>query len=57
MMKRVQKHIDSNVTAADEVLQQSEEVVAKMVTFVLHREILWYNYCNKYLIGGFYDRR
>ena len=28
-----------------------------MVTFVLHREILWYNYCNKYLIGGFYDRR
>lgn len=29
MMKRVQKHIDSNVTAADEVLQQSEEVVAK----------------------------
>lgn len=32
MMKRVQKHIDSNVTAADEVLQQSEEVVAKMVT-------------------------
>lgn len=30
MMKRVQKHIDSNVTAADEVLQQSEEVVAKM---------------------------
>lgn len=32
MMKRVQKHIDSNVTAADEVLQQSEEVVAKMAT-------------------------
>lgn len=29
MMKRVQKHIDSNVTAADEVLQQSEEVIAK----------------------------
>ena len=29
MMKRVQKHIDSNVTAADEVLQQSEEVVTK----------------------------
>lgn len=32
MMKRVQKHIDSNVTAADEVLQQSEEVVAKIET-------------------------
>lgn len=32
MMKRVQKHIDSNVTAADEVLQQSEEVVTKMAT-------------------------
>lgn len=32
MMKRVQKYIDSNVTAADEVLQQSEEVVAKMAT-------------------------
>lgn len=32
MMKRVQKHIDSNVTAADEVLQQSEEVVAKPET-------------------------
>lgn len=32
MMKRVQKHIDSNVTAADEVLQQSEKVVAKMAT-------------------------
>lgn len=32
MMKRVQKHIDSNVTAADEVLQQSEEVVVKMAT-------------------------
>ena len=32
MMKRVQKHIDSNVTAANEVLQQSEEVVAKMAT-------------------------
>lgn len=32
MMKRVQKHIDSNVTAADEVLQQSEEVVANMAT-------------------------
>lgn len=32
MMKRVQKHIDSNVTAADEVLQQSEEVVIKMAT-------------------------
>ena len=32
MMKRVQKHIDSNVTAADEVLQQSEEVVSKMAT-------------------------
>lgn len=32
MMKRVQKHIDSNVTVADEVLQQSEEVVAKMAT-------------------------
>ena len=32
MMKRVQKHIDSNVTAAYEVLQQSEEVVAKMAT-------------------------
>lgn len=32
MMKRVQKHIDSNVTAADEVLQQSEGVVAKMAT-------------------------
>lgn len=32
MMKRVQKHIDSNVTAADEVLQQSEEVVAKLET-------------------------
>ena len=29
MMKRVQKHIDSNVTAADEVLQQSEGVVTK----------------------------
>lgn len=27
MMKRVQKHIDSNVTATDEVLQQSDEVV------------------------------
>ena len=32
MMKRVQKHIDSNVTAADEVLQQSEEVVTKIET-------------------------
>lgn len=32
MMKRVQKHIDSNVTAADEVLQQSEEVVIKIET-------------------------
>lgn len=32
MMKRVQKHIDSNVTATDEVLQQSEEVVTKTVT-------------------------
>lgn len=32
MMKRVQKHIDSNVTAADEVLQQSEEVVVKPET-------------------------
>lgn len=32
MMKRVQKHIDSNVTAADEVLQQSEEVVTKPET-------------------------
>ena len=32
MMKRVQKHIDSNVTAADEVLQHSEEVVAKPET-------------------------
>ncbi len=32
MMKRVQKHIDSNVTAADEVLQQSEEVVTKTET-------------------------
>lgn len=32
MMKCVQKHIDSNVTAADEVLQQSEEVVVKMAT-------------------------
>ena len=32
MMKRVQKHIDSNVTAADEVLQQSEEVVTNMAT-------------------------
>lgn len=27
MMKRVQKHIDSNVTATDKALQQSEEVV------------------------------
>lgn len=32
MMKRVQKHIDSNVTATDEVLQQSEEVVTKPET-------------------------
>lgn len=32
MMKRVQKHIDSNVTATDEVLQQSEEVVTKTET-------------------------
>lgn len=32
MMKRVQKHIDSNVTATDEVLQQSEGVVTKTVT-------------------------
>lgn len=32
MMKHVQKHIDSNVTAADEVLQQSEEVVTKPET-------------------------
>ena len=32
MMKRVQKHIDSNVTATDEVLQQSEEVVTKAET-------------------------
>lgn len=32
MMKRVQKHIDSNVTAADEVLQQFEEVVTKIET-------------------------
>lgn len=32
MMKRVQKHIDSNVTAADEVLQQSEKVVTKIET-------------------------
>lgn len=32
MMKRVQKHIDSNVTAVDEVLQQSEEVVTKIET-------------------------
>lgn len=32
MMKRVQKHIDSNVTATDEVLQQSEEVVTKIET-------------------------
>ncbi len=38
MMKRVQKHIDSNVTAADEVLQQSEEVVAKMATKELEVE-------------------
>lgn len=32
MMKRLQKHIDSNVTATDEVLQQSEEVVTKPET-------------------------
>lgn len=32
MMKRVQKHIDSNVTATDEVLQQSDEVVTKPET-------------------------
>lgn len=32
MMKHVQKHIDSNVTAADEVLQQSEGVVTKPET-------------------------
>lgn len=32
MMKRVQKHIDSDVTATDEVLQQSEEVVTKTET-------------------------
>lgn len=32
MMKRVRKHIDSNVTATDEVLQQSDEVVAKTET-------------------------
>ena len=32
MMKRVQKHIDSNVTATDEVLQQSDEVVIKPET-------------------------
>lgn len=32
MMKRVQKHIDSNVTATDDVLQQSEEVVTKTIT-------------------------
>lgn len=38
MMKRVQKHIDSNVTAADEVLQQSEEVVTKIETKELEVE-------------------
>lgn len=32
MMKRVQKHIDSNVTATDEVLQQSDEVVTTAET-------------------------
>ena len=32
MMKRVQKHIDSNVTATDEMLQQSEDVVTKTET-------------------------
>lgn len=32
MMKRVQKHIDSNVTATDEVLQRSDEVVTKPET-------------------------
>lgn len=32
MMKRVQKHIDFNVTAADEALQPSEEVVTKIET-------------------------
>lgn len=32
MMKRVQKHIDSNVTATDKALQQSEEVVTKTET-------------------------
>lgn len=32
MMKRVQKHIDSNVTATDEVLQQSDGVVTKTET-------------------------
>lgn len=32
MMKRVQKHIDSNVTATDEVLEQSDEVVTTAET-------------------------
>lgn len=32
MMKRVQKHIDSNVTATDEVLHQSDEIVTKTET-------------------------